>query len=460
MAVVKIHQIKSTLTNAIAYITNASKTDSQHLVSTFECAPPQDPRAVANDFLLVQQEADLSRTTGKPPTVVGVHVIQSFKPGETTARTAHEIGKEFANQITGGEHQWVLATHTDRGHIHNHLIFNPVSMQTLKRYRTPRNKLAELRAISDNLCATRGLHVIDQPSGREPAPSLADRYLRVRGASAHDTLRSLIDQATAKAISLPDLVQRLEDAGVEVTFKGRNMLMRDTHSMTRPIRAWRLGPGYSESNLAARLGRTPVTTFTAAPSMVHTQGIDEYKVAIPKLPGYFLTVPAAQMVNHGNTWHIHLPTEATTPVVDRAGTYQVAFTPEQLCDWFTPLTPDKVIDPLRDQPLGRGKTDAQRRYFASIDRRASNLADQAEIVNIKAELSRLSPDDRKHLTNALRTQETLKVATLQQLFIKQDEAPTPQNQTAIRALQQSIADHQKTLKILTEQQNPKKGHTR
>lgn len=459
MAIVKIHQIKSTLSNAIAYITGPTKTDGGDLVSTFECGPAQDPRAVAGDFFVVQDAANQVRTSGKPPSVVGVHVIQSFKPGETTPEVAHEIGEEFAATITGGHHQWVLATHTDRGHIHNHLIFNPVSIQTLKRFRTPRTKLAELREISDRLCADRGLHVIVEPSQGEPAPSLAARYMRVRGANAHDTLRSLIDQAAAQSTSLPDLLARLQEAGVEVTFKGRNMLVRDTHSMKRPVRAWRLGPGYSESNLAARLGQTPITTFTVTPSMVHTEG-EDFRVAIPKLRGYFLAVAPSQMVNHGKTWHMHLPTETTIPVVDKDGAYQVAFTPEELGDWFTPLTPDMVIDPTRDQPAGRGKTDAQRRYFARVDRQASNLAHRAETVNLKAELSRLSPQERNDLGEALKVQHELKVSTLQRHLVEQHARGQPLNTPEIKALQRSIAGDQKTLKILTDNPHRTKGNTR
>lgn len=450
----KIGQIKATLGNSIAYIVNPAKTDEGRLVSTFGCAPlGADAAQITRDFLAVQTEADAARTVGKPPAVQGLHIIQSFKPGELSAELAHQVGAEFAQQISGGQYQWVLATHTDRGHIHNHIIMNPVNMDTLQRYRTPKGRIFELRELSDELCRQHGLSVVENPQREQERTPLGERYARVGGRSTKDELRGLIDQAAAGAASIKDLIARLNTAGVEVTFRGRSMLVRDRETMQRPLRAWRLGPAYSESNLAARIGESPVVTFTVKPSMVVSPHEGQCLVQIPGLGGNKLVVPATALVDHGTTVHMHLPEAQTTPVVDREGNYQGAFTPEQLSAWFTPLTPERVIDPARHTPPGRGRTDAQRRYFASVDRKVANFAYRMEQVNQRAEIARMTPKGRAETLTTLLTQQRLRNATMQQLLIRRDQADDPERaglDKQIVRLQRTIAADQRTSDLLAD----------
>ena len=134
MAITKIHPIKSTLHLAIDYIVNEEKTDEQLLVSTHKC----HESSAHTQFLRTREE---SGTNG---TVLARHLIQSFLPGETTPEMAHQIGLELCKKILKNEYEFVLSTHIDKGHIHNHIIFNNVNMVTGKCYQS--NKKATIRS--------------------------------------------------------------------------------------------------------------------------------------------------------------------------------------------------------------------------------------------------------------------------------------------------------------------------
>lgn len=120
MAITKIHPIKSTLNPAIDYIVNGDKTDEQLLVSTHKC----HESTAHTQFLRTRNDA------GTKGTVLARHLIQSFLPGETSPELAHQIGMQLCKKILKGEYEFVLSTHVDKGHIHNHIIFNNVNMVT------------------------------------------------------------------------------------------------------------------------------------------------------------------------------------------------------------------------------------------------------------------------------------------------------------------------------------------
>ena len=126
MAITKIHPIKSTLSLAIDYITSTDKTDEQILISSDGCSP-------ATAHLQFMNTREVNNTRG---TVLARHLIQSFVPGEVAPEKAHEIGIDLAKEILKGEYEYVLATHVDRNHIHNHIIFNNVNWKTGKCYQS------------------------------------------------------------------------------------------------------------------------------------------------------------------------------------------------------------------------------------------------------------------------------------------------------------------------------------
>ena len=162
MAITKIHAIKSTLGKALAYIENPDKTDGQMLVSGYNC----EPQTASIDFemtaVLAHKARNLKR---KRSTNLAYHLIQSFSPEDAvTPEQAHELGKKLAFEYTGGKYEYVVATHIDKGHIHNHIMINAVSFYDYKKLRTvPYRTARQIRDISDRLCMEAHLSVIDDP---------------------------------------------------------------------------------------------------------------------------------------------------------------------------------------------------------------------------------------------------------------------------------------------------------
>ena len=121
MAVTKIKPIRGTVNKALAYILDPAKTDQKILTSSYGCTA--DPFA-AQEFAWTRK---LASDEGLPaPTVLARHLIQSFEVGEVSPETAHEIGKKLADEVLKGKYEYVLATHIDKGHVHNHIICAPI----------------------------------------------------------------------------------------------------------------------------------------------------------------------------------------------------------------------------------------------------------------------------------------------------------------------------------------------
>ena len=151
MAVTKTHPIKSTLKAAIDYILNPEKTDGKLLASSFGCGL----ETADIEFAWTRE------TAGDRGTHLGRHLIQSFAVGETTPEEAHKIGMELAGAVLGGKYEFVLTTHVDKDHLHNHLIFNAVSFVDYKKYHSNKQSYHFIRRTSDR---------ISSPSGKPPRP--------------------------------------------------------------------------------------------------------------------------------------------------------------------------------------------------------------------------------------------------------------------------------------------------
>ena len=204
MAVTKTHPIKSTLKAAIDYICNPDKTDGKLLVSSFGCAA---------------ETADIEfewtrRHSIDKGTHLGRHLIQAFEPGEVSAEEAHEIGMQLAKEILGGKYEFVLTTHIDKGHIHNHLIFNAVSFTDHKHYHSNKRSYHEIRRASDRLCREHGLSVII-PS-RDKGKSYIEHQAVQNGTSYKAKMKATIDRLIPTSSSLEDLLARLQREGYEI----------------------------------------------------------------------------------------------------------------------------------------------------------------------------------------------------------------------------------------------------
>ena len=171
MAVTKIHPIKSTLKKALDYIENPAKTDEKMLVFSFACA---------YETADIEFELLLSQAMQKGNNLAH-HLIQSFAPGETTPEQAHEIGRQLADEVLQGKYPYVLTTHIDKGHVHNHIIFCAVDMVNQRKYVSNRQSYAYIRRTSDRLCKEHGLSVV--MPGQDRGKSYAEWDAHRKGTS-------------------------------------------------------------------------------------------------------------------------------------------------------------------------------------------------------------------------------------------------------------------------------------
>ena len=243
MAVTKTHPIKSTLKAAIDYICNPVKTDGSLLISSYGCSA----ETADIEFAWTRRHAvDKGENLGR-------HLIQAFAPGEVTPEEAHQIGLELANEILGGKYEFVLTTHIDRGHIHNHVIWNAVSFTDHKHYHSNKRSYYEIRCASDRLCKEHGLSVI--VPGQEKGKSYVEHQAVRNGTSYKARLKSAIDRLLPACADLEDLLRRLQEEGYEIR-RGKYISCRAS-DQERFTRLKTLGIDYTEEALAARIaGRT------------------------------------------------------------------------------------------------------------------------------------------------------------------------------------------------------------
>ena len=243
MAVTKTHPIKSTLKAAIDYICNPAKTDGSLLISAYGCSA----ETADIEFAWTRQHAiDKGENLGR-------HLIQAFAPGEVTPEEAHQIGLELAKEILGGKYEFVLTTHIDRGHIHNHVIWNAVSFTDHRHYHSNKRSYYEIRRASDRLCKEHGLSVI--VPGQETGKSYVEHQAVRNGTSYKAKLKAAIDRLLPACADLEDLLRRLQQEGYEIR-RGKYISCRASNQ-ERFTRLKTLGVDYTEEALSARIaGRT------------------------------------------------------------------------------------------------------------------------------------------------------------------------------------------------------------
>ncbi len=247
MAITKIHPIKSTLHLAIDYITRSDKTDEKLLVSTHKCHT-----STAHIQFLKRREQFNTRGT-----VLARHLIQSFLPGETTANEAHRIGIELCKKILKNEYEFVIATHIDKGHIHNHIIFNNVNKSTGKCYQSNKRTYHKIRYQSDKLCKEYGLSVIDEyyesykNKYKINGKSWYEYKQQKQGNSWKSKLQFDIDRTIKKAKDWNDFIKLMRNLDYEIKF-GKHISFKHKDKK-RYTRSKTIGEDYTEDNLKLRL---------------------------------------------------------------------------------------------------------------------------------------------------------------------------------------------------------------
>ena len=205
MAVTKIKTIKSTLSKALDYIENPDKTDGKMLVSSFGCS---------YETADIEFEYTLSQALQKGNNLA-FHLIQSFEPGEVDYQKAHEIGKQLADAVTKGQHEYVLTTHIDKGHVHNHIIFCAVNFVDHRKYNSNKRSYYGIRNMSDKLCRENGLSVVVPGKGSK-GKSYAEYQAEKTGTSWKGKLKIAVDALIPQVSSFEELLTRLQAAGYEI----------------------------------------------------------------------------------------------------------------------------------------------------------------------------------------------------------------------------------------------------
>lgn len=228
------------------YIMNPKKTDGGILVSTYACSP----ETAADEFMLFRQEYQQSTGRTQDNEVIGYHVRQAFKPDEITPEEANEIGKELASRMTDDQFAYVVATHIDKHHIHNHIIICSTDLEGQHKYRDVKQSAKDLAQISDSLCREHSLSVIQNPQDKTVT---YDKWQGNQRRFTHrDELRMIIDAALRMQ---PDgfdaLMQLLEDAGCRIK-RGAQISIKPPEGK-RYIRLDTLGSEYDEASLRRTL---------------------------------------------------------------------------------------------------------------------------------------------------------------------------------------------------------------
>lgn len=248
MAVTKIKAIRGTLSKAIAYILNPEKTDEKLLVSSYGCAS----ETAAREFEWTRKIAEQKGMN--PVRIIARHVIQSFEIGEVTPELAHEIGKQFADEILGGKYEYVLTTHIDKDHVHNHLIFNAVDFVDYHAYKSYKRIYYDMREVSDRLCKENGLSVI--PPSQNKGMGYKEYTEAKRGTSWKQKLKQTIDRLVITAKDYDDFLRLMQEAGYEIK-PGKYISFR-AEGQERFTRSKTIGENYTEERIKERIaGRTP-----------------------------------------------------------------------------------------------------------------------------------------------------------------------------------------------------------
>ena len=236
------------MSKAIAYILNPEKTDEKLLVSSYGCAS----ETAAREFEWTRKIAEQKGMN--PARIIARHVIQSFEIGEVTPELAHEIGKQFADEILGGKYEYVLTTHIDKDHVHNHLIFNAVDFVDYHAYKSYKRIYYDMREVSDRLCKENGLSVI--PPSQNKGMGYKEYTEAKRGTSWKQKLKQTIDRLVITAKDYDDFLRLMQEAGYEIK-TGKYISFR-AEGQERFTRSKTIGENYTEERIKERIaGRTP-----------------------------------------------------------------------------------------------------------------------------------------------------------------------------------------------------------
>jgi hypothetical protein len=236
--------IGACLHNHTSYIQNPDKTEQGELVSSYQCSP----LTVDEEFLLTKRLYEQTTGRRQKSDVIAYQVRQSFKPGEVTPEEANRIGYEFAERFLKGKHAFIVATHTDRAHIHNHIIYNSTALDGTRKFKNFWLSTFAVQRLSDLICLEHQLSTIEYKPYRERQK----RIVYPPKESNRDRLCGIIDTILAeRPKDFEVFLQKLEQQDYEVK-RGKHTAVKGK-GQKRFIRFRTLGIGYGEDEIKAVL---------------------------------------------------------------------------------------------------------------------------------------------------------------------------------------------------------------
>ena len=218
----KGRNISTAISDIIDYVENPQKTDFGKFIYGYEC----DTRLADAEFLLSKRQyANLTGRNQGADDVIAYHLRQAFKPGEVTPEEANQIGRDLALKLTKGNHAFVVCTHVDKHHVHNHIIINSTTLDCQKKFRNFWGSTWAIRRMNDKLCLEHGLSIVENP---KPSREHYGTWLgNKKQPSFQEQIRIAIDAALEeKPKDFEELLQKLETAGLEVNRERKHLRFR------------------------------------------------------------------------------------------------------------------------------------------------------------------------------------------------------------------------------------------
>lgn len=245
--------IRQVLKRCYDYYTNPEKTDNKKYVSCYRCGLD----SAVDEFLSVKNiyQLNTGRTRPAGKDVIGYGIRQSFKPGEITPEVANKIGYELALELTQGQHQFIVATHIDKDHFHNHIFFNSNALDCEHKFNNYKNSFQTVRNISDRICVEHGVSII------EPQEQKGEKYKewleKKNGTSWKAKLKNKIDFTIPTCKTFDEFLGAMRNAGYEIKIQNKNISFRAV-DQDRYTRLRKLGADYTEAAIKERIAINPI----------------------------------------------------------------------------------------------------------------------------------------------------------------------------------------------------------
>ena len=247
----KGRDVSTAISDIIDYVENPQKTDNGRLIYGYEC----DTRTADAEFLLSKRQyINLTGRQRGADDVIAYHLRQSFMPGEITPEKSNKIGRELALKLTKGNNAFIVCTHIDRHHVHNHIIINSVDLDCIRKFRNFWGSTWAIRRMNDKLCLEHGLSIVENP---KPSRGHYGTWLgEEKKPSYQEQLRRIIDAVLEeRPKDFSDFLEKLKDYGIEVNAERKNLRLK-LLGQERFTRCNTLKGDYTEQAIKERINGT------------------------------------------------------------------------------------------------------------------------------------------------------------------------------------------------------------